>query len=259
MARILDTTHISAEIDSLLDSAELYVIIICPYLDIPERIISKLVHLDRNGTTVLIVFGKEKKQKIKLDWVEKTGILLKFLENLHAKCYINESRAILTSLNLYEYSQINNYEIGILISEKKDRALYYEIENRANEMISASDYDENVLHRVSSLSKSESYYKSIPAQSIYLPRFINLAFGYIPNLWNRYFPDLNRDGSCISCGEANDLDPDYPYCVDCYGKWAKLGKNRQQVEQYCHECGEEYPTYINQPFCWKCRKGWFYN
>jgi len=37
------------------------------------------------------------------------------IPNLHAKCYLNENSAILTSMNFYEHSQINNHELGILI------------------------------------------------------------------------------------------------------------------------------------------------
>jgi phosphatidylserine/phosphatidylglycerophosphate/cardiolipin synthase-like enzyme len=41
-------------------------------------------------------------------------VYLKFHENLHAKCYLNDTRLIITSLNFYEYSMIHNKEIGVL-------------------------------------------------------------------------------------------------------------------------------------------------
>src|SRR5690606_5768052 len=37
---------------------------------------------------------------------------------LHAKYYANESRAILTSMNLYGFSQNNNIEVGVLMEKK---------------------------------------------------------------------------------------------------------------------------------------------
>jgi phosphatidylserine/phosphatidylglycerophosphate/cardiolipin synthase-like enzyme len=45
---------------------------------------------------------------------------------LHAKCYLSEKGAILTSLNLYEFSQQNNDEMGIYVENKNDGELLYQ-------------------------------------------------------------------------------------------------------------------------------------
>jgi phosphatidylserine/phosphatidylglycerophosphate/cardiolipin synthase-like enzyme len=50
-----------------------------------------------------------------------------FVTNLHAKCYLNETTAIVTSMNLYEFSQQNNDEMGILVTWDADRQLYQDI------------------------------------------------------------------------------------------------------------------------------------
>ena len=39
---------------------------------------------------------------------------LYFSKNLHAKCYLNEKKMIITSMNLYEFSQVNNREMAFL-------------------------------------------------------------------------------------------------------------------------------------------------
>jgi phosphatidylserine/phosphatidylglycerophosphate/cardiolipin synthase-like enzyme len=62
--------------------------------------------------------------------VEEKSILsecgtLKNRNNLHAKCYISENEAIISSLNLYEYSQVNNDEMGILV--KSNHEMYKDI------------------------------------------------------------------------------------------------------------------------------------
>ena len=44
--------------------------------------------------------------------------------DLHAKCYLNEDRAIICSMNLYDYSQQTNIEMGILITKKDDEVAY---------------------------------------------------------------------------------------------------------------------------------------
>ena len=53
-----------------------------------------------------------------------TSVRTSFRENLHAKCYLNENEALVTSMNLYEFSQQNNDEMGILVSKHDDPALY---------------------------------------------------------------------------------------------------------------------------------------
>ena len=39
-------------------------------------------------------------------------------QNLDAKCYLNEESCMITSLNLYEFSHLNNNEMGVLISSR---------------------------------------------------------------------------------------------------------------------------------------------
>jgi len=43
---------------------------------------------------------------------------------LHAKCYINENKAIISSMNLYDYSQTRNVEMGFLITKEGDPEAY---------------------------------------------------------------------------------------------------------------------------------------
>ena len=53
-----------------------------------------------------------------------------FVKDLHAKCYLTEKEALVTSLNLYDYSMIHNIEMGVFVSTKgwlpseKDKSLH---------------------------------------------------------------------------------------------------------------------------------------
>ena len=44
-------------------------------------------------------------------------VYLFFSENLHAKCYFNDTKMIITSMNFYDFSMMNNKEMGILIDK----------------------------------------------------------------------------------------------------------------------------------------------
>ena len=70
----------------------------------------------------------------KLDYVR-----VSFCKNLHAKCYINESECIISSLNLYEFSQVNNNEMGILVRKYEDNEVFKDAYEEAQRIIRISD------------------------------------------------------------------------------------------------------------------------
>lgn len=89
---------------------------------------------------VRIVYGKSELQPAEISWLnELTFIRTSFCKNLHAKCYMNESSCIITSLNLYEFSQVNNNEMGVHISREDDADMYRETYEEAQRIIRISD------------------------------------------------------------------------------------------------------------------------
>ncbi len=79
-----------------------------------------------------------------------TYIRTSFCKNLHAKCYMNEELCIITSLNLYEFSQVNNNEMGILIWRSEDTQLYKDVYEEAQRIIRISEEVRISLERVTS-------------------------------------------------------------------------------------------------------------
>jgi phosphatidylserine/phosphatidylglycerophosphate/cardiolipin synthase-like enzyme len=63
-------------------------------------------------------------------------------------CYLNEELCIITSLNLYEFSQVNNNEMGILIRRADDGQLYKDAYEEAQRIIRISDEVRISLERV---------------------------------------------------------------------------------------------------------------
>ena len=68
---------------------------------------------------------------------------------MHAKCYLNEKMALVTSMNLYDYSMIKNLEMGVLVvlrnktgffdSSFEDDDLYQTIRNQAVRIMNQSE------------------------------------------------------------------------------------------------------------------------
>ena len=71
------------------------------------------------------------------------------------KCYLNEELCIITSLNLYEFSQINNNEMGVLLRRSDDAELYKDAYEEAQRIIRISDEVRISLERVISNEESK--------------------------------------------------------------------------------------------------------
>ena len=89
-----------------------------------------LINLERcNARGIQIDCYYREINDIDLNALSRLNINLYQIEGLHAKLYFNESQVIVTSMNLYEYSDINSIEIGMLYegeNEYQDVYGYFE-------------------------------------------------------------------------------------------------------------------------------------
>jgi phosphatidylserine/phosphatidylglycerophosphate/cardiolipin synthase-like enzyme len=138
MAEFLDTTAISYHLEKLLKTARRRLVLISPYLKLRPRIRQLIEDATRVGVKVQVVYGK----KEQCDEVERlktlNGVDVTFCKNVHAKCYLNEEFGIVTSLNLYDFSQANNQEMGILFCKSSDPELYQSVCEEALRIIRIS-------------------------------------------------------------------------------------------------------------------------
>src|SRR3546814_6857751 len=96
-----------------------------------------------------MVYGKSELQPLEISWLrEQTYIRTSFCKNLHAKCYLYEELCIVTSLNLYAFSQVNNNEMGILIQRSDDAELYRDAYEEAQRIIRISEEVRISMERV---------------------------------------------------------------------------------------------------------------
>jgi phosphatidylserine/phosphatidylglycerophosphate/cardiolipin synthase-like enzyme len=127
MPKYLRTSGISAGVEELIREARERLYIISPYLKLSDNIKELLNDKEREKAEVRIIFGKQELNPTEMSYLQNLKyVRLYFSKNLHAKCYLNEKKMIITSMNLYEFSQQNNREMGILIERDKevDRQVY---------------------------------------------------------------------------------------------------------------------------------------
>ena len=151
MAKFLNTSATNYFLEEMIKGASDRLILISPFLKLNDRMKELLADKNRLKIDVRIVYGKSELQPQEIEWLRGlTYIRTSFCKNLHAKCYMNEEMCIVTSLNLYEFSQVNNNEMGILIQRGEDGQLYKDAYEEAQRIIRISDEVRISLERVSS-------------------------------------------------------------------------------------------------------------
>lgn len=164
MAKFLNTSATNYFLEELIKDAKDRLILISPYLKLNDRVKELLTDKNRLKIDVRMVYGKSELQPAEISWLrEQTYIRTSFCKNLHAKCYINEELCIVTSLNLYEFSQVNNNEMGILIRRSDDAELYRDAYEEAQRIIRISEEIRISMERVASSESSEAGAQTGPA------------------------------------------------------------------------------------------------
>ncbi|MFW2176251.1 MULTISPECIES: phospholipase D family protein [unclassified Moraxella] len=140
MAKFLNTSGTTYHLEELIKKASDRLILISPFLKLNDRIKELLEDKNRLKIDIRIIYGKSDLQPEEINWLKNLDFVrTSFCKNLHAKCYLNENEAIITSLNLYEFSQVNNNEMGVLISRQDDSQLYHDTYEEVQRIIRISD------------------------------------------------------------------------------------------------------------------------
>jgi len=151
VAKFLNTSATNYFLEEMIKGATDRLILISPFLKLNDRMKELLSDKNRLKIDVRIVYGKSELQPQEIEWLRgMTYIRTSFCKSLHAKCYMNESLCIITSLNLYEFSQVNNNEMGILLERDVDAALYKDAYEEAQRIIRISEEVRISLERVAS-------------------------------------------------------------------------------------------------------------
>ena len=239
MAEFLTTTGISSALEDIIRNAKDRLILISPYLQINDRLKELLEEKDRfnrelpedkeqsilgvlfsdptpKPIDIYVVYGKNEKPEEK-DWLESlTSVEPRFRKNLHAKCYLNEDKALLTSMNLYAFSQVNNDEMGLLVRRKDEPELYRRILEESIRLASRRETTEQ--------PKAKKTRTSVKAP---------------------------ETGFCIQCRDTIPANAGLPHCDRCDGSW-KRHNNNEHKEEHCHICGKARKTTRKRPACRPC-------
>ncbi|RYY86540.1 MAG: hypothetical protein EOO15_14220 [Chitinophagaceae bacterium] len=227
MAEFLTTNGTSFNIENVIIDAKAKLVLVSPYLQISKTFYERLKDASNRKVSIKIIYGKDElKPNEKNSLAELENIELFYFENLHAKCYFNESKMVITSMNMYEFSEKNNREMGVLIDQKADRELF---DKAVNEVKSILQSSEKILLRKAERSL---YSKSANSQG---------GLSSSPSF----------RGYCIRCKHRISYNSAKPYCVECFSVWSQW-ENLDYIEEVCHRCGEYEQTSFKRPQCYDC-------
>ena len=238
MVEFLNKDKAYASIVEIVSKATNKLVLITPYIMIPDDLYERMKYVDGNGViTIVVCREKDLKSEVKKALASLKNIDLRYDDNLHAKCFYNEQAMVITSLNLYEHSQRYNREMGILLGADADSKVYKEALYEAEFIVSRAKKDPEIGTFARSKAQAESVASSPSQDYSKLDALPNVKLG---------------KGFCIRCRNIIDLDLKHPYCPDCFRVWNKY-KDPGYIEGYCHICGGEYSmTTIDRPFCVEC-------
>lgn len=158
---LLETTAQSYEIEKIINESNDYLIIVSPYLQINNRLKPRLEVCFSKTAKTLILYRENKLTSYELEWFDQfKSVTLMPIKNLHAKCYLNEKTALISSMNLYDYSQIHNHEIGVKFTR----------ENNASEIDKLLSFISNIIktdYPQRDLSYYTNYHKEFTMGKLY--------------------------------------------------------------------------------------------
>ncbi|PWH82707.1 hypothetical protein DIS18_10765 [Algibacter marinivivus] len=125
MSTFLTGKALENKLTDIIWNAKKYVVIISPFIKLDDHIKSVFEKVkSKHKISLFIVFGKNEEYKHKsfneqdFSFIrEFKNVAILYNKDLHAKHYSNESEGLITSLNLYGYSMVNNIEYGVLFSK----------------------------------------------------------------------------------------------------------------------------------------------
>lgn len=154
MAKFLNSAELRDWIPRVINEAERELVIIVPFIKTSKLLYESLFNANKRGVETTIVYREntlpsdERKKLFALD-----NLNLLHHPNVHAKCYLNEMYLIIASMNLYEYSEKNNREMGVLLFDQASEITKENIAGKDVEAIENGRIEINAVLNSATLEK----------------------------------------------------------------------------------------------------------
>ena len=236
MAKFINTRKAVSEIEDLIKNAGERLILVSPYLKLSKDFKELLTYRNSKDKITTVIFGKQELNPDEMKFLQGLRfVILKYNEDLHAKCYVNDDKMVITSLNLYEFSMANNKEMGVLIdkNDPADTALF-------DDAFKEVDYINQTSQRFELNSPKPAFTKTSDNKS---------------SKDKTSSTNSGDNGYCIRTGAKIPFDVEKPLSYDAYKSWNKSGADPDHSEKFCHFSGEASngETTVSKPIL---KKNW---
>jgi hypothetical protein len=230
MAKFITTRKAVSELEDLIKNAGEKLILVSPFLKLSKDFKELLAYRNGKDKITTVIFGKQELKPDEMKFLQGLRfVILKYNEDLHAKCYTNDDKMIITSLNLFEFSMANNKEMGVLIdkNDPTDTQLF-------DDAMKEVDYINETSQRFEVGASNSIIANKSPDSK---PKKLNQIIGF-----------------CIRTGAEIPFNIEKPLSHDAFKKWSEHG-NPDYKEKYCHFSGEPSngDTSLNKPVL---KKNW---
>ena len=244
MIELIRDHDIPGEILNLIDFSEEYVVIISPYINLWGHLTDKLEDTIKRDVVIKWYYREGDVKPSIVNQLDKMGVQMKGIKNLHSKLYLSEKLGVMTSMNLYDFSSKNNREVGIITDQKKllKEFIYYIEELLTNEdILPKKSFLDKVMGSFvdDEKDKTEEVVEKVESKKSNKPTLKRTQ--------------SNGDGYCIRCSTSISYNVKSPYCKKCYSSWNKY-KNKGFEEKHCHQCSKNHKTSFKRPICLSCFK-----
>jgi len=199
MVKFLNREGIKEALNEIFKEALRELIIIVPYIKLSENTYSLLQEADSRGIEMAIIYKENKIAPAEYEKINKLSNVNLFCHpDIHTKCYCNESKMIIGSMNLYEYSEKYNREMGVLLERDDDFDVFDDLafDDALKEI--ASIINSANLGKKSTKTKVHGFQLELLRQE---EELIRLAAKYL----NRYFDN-----------KSFSVSPDVDICCQDY-------------------------------------------
>lgn len=239
MGKILTIHQIPGAIIDLIEETRDYCYLVTPYYQpwaVLERALKK-ASAQQKKLVFIFRAGSLTPEMKSLN--EEYGFEVIMVHKLHTKLYLNERKAIISSMNLYGTSKENNYELGYVIEESRT------VRELRDKIIDDDILGlEPALHlRAKGLAALRKSQERAAAEQHLEREDLRRA---------NYDEKHENAGYCIRCAKRIPHNPAFPLCERCYEMWSRY-MNPDYQENYCHTCGRKADTSKSQPHCSRCR------
>ncbi len=281
MSKFLTGKLLEEKLTDIIWNAKKYVVIVSPFIKLDNHVRSIFDKIKATHEIQLIlVFGKNegyKQKSLREDDFEYfknfKNISILYNKDLHAKHYCNEKEGLITSLNLYDYSMINNIEYGVYFSKNilnPAEKLFEETEEFTKDLIFEKSHvvflkKPQYKKKMFGLTKafqnstvlfdiSNDFFNDYDYDIKSLSEFDCENLSDVDKVYDKK-PQRQDDtefdpefGFCIRTGEQIPYNPEKPLSYYAFRTWQQF-ENYDYQENYCHKTGKESygKTSMNNP------------